>query len=160
LLKECIAYFWHISNYTKIISFVRFHSASRAVKIDWQRLPTRSYWYQNKLWSLYINIPKRTATQSNPSCRNLLSKLLIYKGKFEKNHSKIGVVGKKSDLRESTKLFQNRATDSDSATQNSLVTDKIPNEQFPTRAQINFDRKRRIRHTVDFLSVQQIMQQK
>jgi hypothetical protein len=58
---------------------------------------------------------------------------LIYKGKFEKNHSKMGVIGKKADFRESTKLFQNRATDSDSATQNSLVTDKIPNEQFPTR---------------------------
>jgi hypothetical protein len=65
----------------------------------------------------------------------------------------MGVVGKKVDLRESTKLFQNRATDSDSATQNSLVTDKIPNEQFPTRAQINFDRKRRIRRTVHSLSV-------
>jgi hypothetical protein len=45
----------------------------------------------------------------------------------------MGVIGKKADFRESTKLFQNRATDSDSATQNSLVTDKIPNEQFPTR---------------------------
>jgi hypothetical protein len=125
------------------------HSASTAVKIDWQRLPTRSYWYQNKLWSLYITIPKRTATQSNPSCRNLRSKLLIYKGKFEKKIiKKWELLGKKADLRESTKLFQNRATDSDSATQNSLVTDKIPNEQFPTRAQINFDRKRRIRRTV------------
>ncbi len=57
------------------------------------------------------------------------------------------MLGKKADLRESTKLFQNWATDSDSATQNSLVTDKIPNKQFPTRAQINFDRKRRIRRT-------------
>jgi hypothetical protein len=46
----------------------------------------------------------------------------------------MGVVGKKADLREFTKLFRNRATDSDSATQNSLETDNIPNEQYPTRA--------------------------
>jgi hypothetical protein len=53
------------------------------------------------------------------------SKLLIYKGKFEKNQSKMGVVGKKADLRESTELFQNLKTDSDSATPNSLRTIEI-----------------------------------
>jgi hypothetical protein len=42
--------------------------------------------------------------------------------------------GKKVDLRGSTKLFRNLTTDSDSATQNSLVTDKIPNETFSISA--------------------------
>jgi hypothetical protein len=51
----------------------------------------------------------------------------------------MGVVGEKANLRGSTELFQNLKTDSDSATQNSLITDKTPNETFSMRAQINFD---------------------
>jgi hypothetical protein len=53
------------------------------------------------------------------------SKLLIYKGKFEKSQSKMGVVGEKADFRESTKLFPNLTTDSDLTTQNSLRTVEI-----------------------------------
>jgi hypothetical protein len=51
---------------------------------------------------------------------------------------------KKADLRGSTKAFKNRTTDSDSATQNSLITDRIPNKTSSIRAVINFDRKRSI----------------
>ncbi len=116
--------------------------SAQCVHSGQNRLPTRSYWYQNKLWSLYFTIPKRTATQSNPSCRNLRSKLQILYGNFEKKIKNWSSWGKKPIW--STKLFQNLKTNSDSATQNSLITDKIPNETFFIRAQINFDRKRSI----------------
>jgi hypothetical protein len=66
----------------------------------------------------------------------------------KKNQSKMGVVGEKANLRGFTKLFQNLTTDSDSAVQNSLITDKIPIKTFFTRAQINFDRQRSIGRTV------------
>jgi hypothetical protein len=61
---------------------------------------------------------------------------------------KKSLLAKKVNLRGSTKHFQNLKTDSDSATQNLLITDKIPNETFFIRAQINFDRKRSIGRTV------------
>jgi hypothetical protein len=59
----------------------------------------------------------------------------------KKKNQKWQLLEKKADLRGSTKLFQNLTADSDSATQNSLITDKIPNETCFIRAQINFDRK-------------------
>jgi hypothetical protein len=66
----------------------------------------------------------------------------------KKINQKRELLGKKANLKESTKLFQNRATDSNSPIQNSLITDKIANEMFFIRTQINFDRKRSIGRTV------------
>ncbi len=100
---------------------------------------------------MYFTIPKRTATQSNPSCRNLHSKSLIYKGKFEKIIQKWELLKKKADKRKSTKLFKNPRPDSDSATQNSLRTVGIQDRIHFIWAEINFDRKRRIGHTVRFI---------
>ncbi len=61
------------------------------------------------------------------------------------------MLGKKP-IRESTRLFSNLTTDSDSVTQNSLKTFEIKHRIYFIRAEINFERKKRIGRTVRYYS--------
>ncbi len=64
-----------LSNLREVTNFnLSFHC--------WRRLPPRSYLYQNKLWSLYFKIPKRTAPHSSAIHRISKSKLLILMKNF------------------------------------------------------------------------------